>query len=330
MNSKIVAVDVGYGFVKSFNGESKILFPSVFSAVRSMIKSDFDKSDTLENLVVGYGGRQYFLGEKAIKERGVSTFDKNDMFRHLICILSSIALLEKSDFEGTVALGLPIADFDFKKQDLINLAGKYELSIGAKDYKINIKEIIVLRQGVSVFINEHLLITNNGLELKEANPRRTLIIDVGERTVDFISLDKQSVINAETGCLELGMSKSYKALCSVLQSKVGINVQTHEVTKYLDQIREEAVSEINLLSCEILSGISNYLDIKQFTRIGKILVSGGAADIIAENIKDILDIENCYIASDSQFSNVRGYYKYALLKQSQEQGGEADEQDKKE
>lgn len=331
---KIVAVDVGFGFTKAYNGKEKLIFPSVFSATRNLLDVSLEKNaNTLENLVVKYNGKQYFVGDKAIRERGSLTFSKDDMNRHLICSLSAIALLNKSDYKGMLIVGLPVSDAKYKAEELTSkLEGTHQITLGDITYTIEIEKVIVVVQGVSTFFDLCLSYQEDKVVFNELQNTKRLIIDIGEKTVDFISVNGYDIVQSETSCLDLGINTAYKRLTSVIQNKLGVTILPYEVVQYLDKIENEATEEIAELTNEILAGISAWVDIKSFIKAGnEIIITGGAAEIISLNIKNITgDNINCItVAADSQFSNVRGYFKYGLFKQQQQklrseqwQGGE--------
>lgn len=307
----MIGIDVGFGYTKIYagNGENdKTIFPSVYAKYRErfeLISADQLAAIDLNRLEVVLNGSKYIIGELAVKEAGTTTFDKSNFTRHLICMLTGISIT-KGDYIGDIVMGLPISDMDIKER-MQALAGNYEFGLSNKIFNIKIENIRVVPQGVATFYDA--IIDDTGVINDDLNAfKRVGIIDIGEKTVDFVSLNDSEIVIAESGSIDWGISTIYKRLCPILQKKCKINVLPYQVKQYQNKITTEFETEYQFLADEILDHISAWWNYQEFD---KILITGGSSSKLRPYFSK--RINNCYVVADAQFSNARGYYKCGLV-----------------
>jgi hypothetical protein len=261
-------------------------------------------------MVLEYDGTKYLVGEIAKNEGGCSTFDKNNHLRHIICTLAGIALANDNDYHGSIVMGLPISDFKTKKREIESLRGKYNFNLCDASFMVYIPELAVIPQGAAAFYD--MILSDNGKSISgsQALGKYIGIIDIGEKTLDFVTINHDQFIMEQSGSLDLGMNKAYLRLCSVIQQQLGFSIMPNQAPEYIRRIPKETNTEYRKLANEIIDGISRWWNFNQFDII--YLAGGGGAalqEFIAERIK-------CNLISEAQFSNARGYYKWGMAKET--------------
>jgi hypothetical protein len=296
----MIGIDVGFGFTKIYKGN--IVFPSVFCEYRERIAS-IGPSNFMGNLTIEWNDKKYLIGDIAKNESGSATFDKDNQLRHILCMLTGIALANKSDYSGPVVMGLPISDLQ-KKNDLLLLKGKYAIKLCDKPINIEISDVMVIPQGAASYFD--IILNDNG-KVASANAEKHLgIIDIGEKTLCFVSMNKAQFQMERSGSLDLGVNKAYRRLCTTIQRKLNFSCMPYEVTEHFDKIPKEFEKEYRQLANEIVDAISQWWSYSEFDNI---YLTGGGAPALKKYVSERI---NCDLVPDSQFSNARGYFKCGM------------------
>lgn len=297
-NPEVVGIDVGFGFTKVFPGN--IVFPSVIAEYRERMGS-IGQSDPMDNLILEVNGQSYLVGNLAKKEGGSATFDKDNQQRHLVCMLTSIVLAAGGDYSGPVVMGLPMSDLENKRREISLLKGTYEVVLSGEAHTVEITDVLVSPQGAASFYD--LILNDEGKVVSSLVSKKIGIIDIGEKTLDFVVMDKSQFIMERSGGMDLGMHKAYLRLLKIIQADLGISIMPYQVRDYLPKVSKAAEHEYRRLANEIVDGISAWWNYRDFDNI--YLTGGGGMALhqyVAERIK-------CDVLPDSQLSNARGYFK---------------------
>lgn len=297
-NPEMIGIDVGFGYTKVFPGN--IVFPSVIADYQERMAS-IGQSDPLDNLVLEVNGRSYLVGNLAKKEGGSATFDKDNQQRHLVCMLTSIVLAAGGDYSGPVVMGLPMSDLQNKRREISLLKGTYDVVLSGDKYKIEITDVFVSPQGAAGFYD--LILNDEGKVVSNLAERKIGIIDIGEKTLDFVVMDKSQFVMEKSGGMDLGMHKAYLRLLKTIQTDLGISVMPYQVRDYEHKVSKAAENEYRRLANEIVDGISAWWNYRDFDNI--YLAGGGGLALqkyVAERIK-------CDLIPEAQLSNARGYFK---------------------
>jgi len=301
----MLGIDVGFGFVKVFPGD--IIFPSVFS---EYTEREFTMAgNVMDNLEIEADGEKYFIGNLALVEGGTGTFDTFDMLRHKLSILTAISLSTEGDYSGSVVIGLPVSDLKNHKRDLQLLKGTHNIMFCGKKRTIELTDINILPQGASAYFD--LILNDEGKASSPLAGKRVGIIDIGEKTLDFVLMDKNRFITDKSGSRDWGMNSAYLKLLTPIHDKLHITCLPHQVREYTSRIEADTKKEYKKLATEIVKGITvagwNHRDIDVVYLAG----GGGIAlhKYIAEQFR-------CEVIPESQFSNARGFYKCGLSVQN--------------
>lgn len=297
----MIGIDVGFGFTKV--SPKDIMFPSVFSEV-TYTSSLKNTGNPIDNMELELDGKTYLVGNRAELENGSGSFSADNMLRHKICILAAIAITQ-GNFLGPVVLGLPVADMARKKvmQELVNI---YSIKLSGQNYIIDITKINIVPQGAAAYFD--LLLDDDGNITNDLGTKKIALIDVGEKTVDFVCIDKNRFVNELSGSLNLGMNTAYLRLIKTIQAELGITTLPSKAKQYADRVSTTA-TEYRKLSAEILNNVSSWWP--SLNDFSSIYITGGGGETLGKYFQEQI---KCEIVIDGQFSNARGYQKCGRIK----------------
>lgn len=291
----MLSIDVGFGNVKIYDGTDVAAFPSVYKETTADHIPSTDPDDQLLEL----DGVKYHVGTTALKMAGIAPFNKEDMLRHKIFMLTAIcASTEGADFSDSVALGLPIGDYVFMADKLKKLKGKYEVKYNGKKCVIDVKKITVYAQSEAVY----KLIAADTPAVKE---EIIGIVDIGQKTVDFAYFDEGTFIKERSGSIEQGVINAYQSIASAVEEKLGFEIADYKAKKYIKKVPEDAQKAFS----DMANIIKDRLFRKHwnFKEMDAVYIVGGGAGYVKEFFQDAPYRELDELTA--VFANAYGYYK---------------------
>ena len=290
----MLSIDVGFGNVKAYDGEDVCAFPSVY---KEMVGSYVPSTDP-DDQVLELDGVKYHVGKTALKMAGIAPFDKEDMLRHKIFMLTAICAINGAeDFSDSVALGLPIGDYNHMKDKLEKLKGKYDVSYNGTKCHIDIKKISVYAQSESVF----RLIAKEDKAIKD---QIVGIIDIGQKTVDFAYFDEGAFIRERSGSIEQGVINAYQAIAMAVEDKLGFEIADYKAKKYIKKVPEDSEKAFSAMANTIKDRL--FRRHWNFKEMDAVYIVGGGTSYIAPYFKDApyKPMEELRAV----FANAYGYY----------------------
>lgn len=289
----MLSIDVGYGNVKVYNGEEVAGFPSVYKEVSSSYIPTTDANDQILEL----DGVKYHVGMTALKMAGFAPFDKEDLLRHKIFMLTAICAFGDKDYSDTVALGLPIGDYKFMADKLKKLKGTYDVTFNGKKRTIEIKKISVYAQSEAVY---KLL----ARETPSVREEIVGIVDVGQKTVDFAYFNEGAFIGERSGSIEQGVINAYQSIATAVENTLGFAIDDYKAKKYIEKVPEASEKAFE----DMAKTIKDRLIRKHwnFKEMDAIYIVGGGTSYVAPLFTDAP-----YREIDEQtavFANAYGYY----------------------
>lgn len=285
----MISVDVGYGNTKVFNGKKEVGFPSVYYACNDnyTLRDKYDMMITID-------GQDYFVGMSALKMAGESPFDKEDMLRHKIFMLTAICKMTDGDFSDKVLLGLPIGDYVRMKPSLEKLKGKYNVKYNGIERIIDITNISVYAQSESFY----------GLLCRQdPSIRKDIvgIIDIGQKTVDVAYFDEGTYVSDRSGSFDLGVINAYQDIAEAVATKLGFEIEDYRARKYISKVPEDAERAF----ATIATGIKNRIYRKHwnFKELDRLYIIGGGTEYIEKYFSDAPYVK----FNDAVFANARSY-----------------------
>lgn len=289
--SNVVCIDIGYGNVKVYDGNMVCVFPSIYMEDNRDYVLGTDNSEML----ISIDGQRYSVGMSALKRGGLAPFDREDMFRHKIFMLSAICMAEKGNFEGRVALGLPIADYARMLPELKKLSGDYEVEYNGEKRAISIIEVTVYAQSESFY----KLISRKDPSIGQDVVG---IVDIGQKTVDFAYFDEGTYIKDRSGSADMGVINAYQTIVDAVSTKLGIpSVEDYRARKYISKVPEDSEKAFKSLAVSIKDQL--YRKHWNFKELDRLYIIGGGTEYIEKYFSDAPYVK----FNDAVFANVRSY-----------------------
>jgi len=320
-----IGIDIGYYAVKAVCGEKMTSFLSV---VGSPDESHFSLNGTGEdNSVIEVDGQSYLVGIEALTQSRFTTRkqDRNwiSSQEYKVLFLTALAQITKSSrVDMDIVTGLPVNFYNDDKEILRkNLLGEYKAKYNDHPSQVfTIRSCKVIPQPFGTVLSVAL---NSQGKALESNPYVTGnigIIDIGGRTVNYLTVNELTEIGTKTESIDSGTWKAILAIKRLLASEfpdLG-EMKDHEVADIVERgslnyygeiisISDIASSELEKLANEIKVVSSNMWP--DLGRLGEILITGGGALLIGNNVKS--EFQQAKIIKNPVEANAIGYCRFA-------------------
>ena len=322
-----IGLDMGYGFIKVDNGRDGYTFPSVVgeSTTEPPMSLGFRKVPITEDLRVTVNGKNYFLGDLAIRHsviahRGLSvTRTEGDDLK--VLFLSTLSLYcHESLNRFFVVTGLPPGRMHMAKDMIKHLQGEHEVirQTGGKRETFNIRldGIEVVPQPIGTYWST--VLDNRG-QLRPEHPMlrgRVGIIDIGFRTSDFATIIDGDYSPAFSRTVPIGMSNGYDAISAALSIQHGLERETYTLD-------ESVISgHVNVSGKQVdITGVRDSIfkdlatkllvearSLWQMEEYDHMLITGGGGQIMERYLRTV--IPQLVLVNDPVTANARGYYAW--------------------
>lgn len=324
---KNIGIDLGYGFVKTTDGDTEYAFPSVVGPAHERVQSEFSLfAKGLDNLSVTIDDRTYFVGDLAIRQsegaaRSLDVHRLDDPSSRVL-ILSALALFTRWDEESfNLVTGLPSAfcasaaeSWREKFQGSFNV--KFSQGDDVQEKRIHIEKMKVVPQPFGTIYD--LTLDKTGHLANSDLSRQTVgVVDIGFKTTDFAVARGMEYIDRLSGSITTGLSTAYGTIADRQQDEYRIHRENHEMdeivqrgqvrmagqTHDIGHIRREAFELVAQRVLTQLESLWNYRD------LDVILVTGGGGAALSELI--VNRFGNARLVEGAQMANVGGYAKLA-------------------
>jgi len=319
-----IGYDGGFSSIKAVADDRRCMFPSF--AVRPR-ESLFSLNGHSTIIVDGPGGA-YLLGEEAVKKgtRGArkETATWINSPEWLIYFLGAYSELTRAT-QTTVNLvtGLPIADYQRDKQTVIDrLTGTHSFTRqGRYAQVVKVIGVRVVPQAWGAVLD--LLLDERG---NVADPSlvdsRVAVLDIGGRTVNYLSVDGLSDIPDESKGTDKGAWDVCRAVRQYLDNAhPGLSrMRDHQIMKAvvsgelydagepidLGPVVNPIIAEIGQ---EIVDTASQYWGSGAAT-FRRVIVCGGGAHLWGRHIRAAF--RQAVVSDKPVYANARGFYKFAM------------------
>ncbi len=328
MYGEVIGVDIGYGFVKSYNGHDEVVFPSVVGIGRdiSYLSQLSTYKSPLDTLALDYNGKKYFIGNYAIRQSSIPSrsldIKKPEDLNTLLLFLTSLGIFAREpNQQFSVVTGLP-TNYILSYQDQLKniLAGEHHFSIHIKgkpeERQITVNDIKIVPQPFGTLFN--LVLDNNGeIADQEMTNKIVGICDIGFKTADFVVADSLEFVDRLSSSSNSGMVSAYEIIAAMIRSRYKIDKKDFE----LDQIvknKSIKIAGVNHDISDIVSEayfnlaakIKTELDsLWDYRELDAIILTGGGGESLSEYL--IPKFNNMMLVQDAQFANVKGFFKLA-------------------
>ena len=273
----LISIDIGNGNIKAITDTQKVIVPATLDHGESILNNEL--------IDVKFNDSSYTIGRINSPRR--RDYAKYTTDYHKIMLMGTIAYLMED--LGTVSvdlvLGLPIEYYKNHYMEYCQLIKSYgtQSIFYKKPREIKIENVVVFPQSALTFKDDI-----NGY---------TLVIDLGEGTLDVSFWDNRTLLKAKSytlGCTDLyeqlanainGMDTSYNVEPFLIEKSMIVNPNITSINiigKSVDitQIKSRVMREFTE---SIISKIS--MDFSQYSIIDNIYLAGGGAVYTAPYLK---------------------------------------------
>lgn len=325
---KNVGIDLGYGFVKLMNKNEEIMFPSVVGLGKELQFHSFlgNHHSPLDNLVIGVDGKQYFVGDLAIRQSDFASrsLDQNRINDQnaKVLLLTSLVLLSQWENENfNLVTGLPTNYFSAYHLEWGQaLKRRYEVTFGANGStttkKFSVKNVRIVPQPFGTLYDQ--MLNSFGKVINREMARLMVgIVDIGFKTTDFAVANQLEFIEHLSASTTTALSTAYRLIANRLRQDFKIDKELHELDKIIQkgivriagnshditEIRDEIYERVAM---KIITELASLWDYRDFDVI---LLTGGGGQVLAPYL--LPHFTNAMLVDKAQHANVRGFHKLA-------------------
>lgn len=328
---RVLGIDIGFGRCKGALEGRTVEFPAFVSAPSAL---DFGEVH-VRNVLTEADGRVWIYGEDAVLEGGARITLASDKMRRetdrarMLAILGELLADSPMGYIDRIVTGLPIAEIGPFKDDLLALLkGPHKFSIGKNNYYVTVGDVRVIPQGAGAYYS---LVLNEGKDSVDAKSYagRCLIVDVGYRTVNLLTLDngryvpQYSATLVKDGISSLHLDLRHRIAKQFSGYDLGIAeidkacrtrsvLVDGEVTGIGHLVNAAAVS----LGERIVEQIETYSDPRS---AAKVILTGGGSALLQPVFAPLF--KNLAIPSRASLANAVGYVEYGKFVSYREASG---------
>lgn len=322
--SKLIGIDIGYGFVKVTDGEAGYSFPSVVGEGHT--KSTFSikgNQSILDDLKIDIGKGLTFVGKTAIKHskyvfRDLSnTRSMGDDFE--ILFLSALSLFcTGSENRFSVVTGLPVDRMHFSEQLTKKMKGIRNVTLlrdgRPVNININVTNVEIVPQPLGTYWAHHTLTSGQMASLQE---ERTGIIDIGFKTSDFAAVEDSEYIPQKSKTITIGLSTAYSDISSGLINEYGSEKESYALDSIVIKRSVNVAGQVFDISRIIDNAFERLatnvlVEINSLWRTGEfdtLVISGGGGQALSKYL--LPHLSQAKLVSDPITANCRGYLSWA-------------------
>lgn len=326
---EVLGVDLGFYQVKLSTKRGDKKFPSVVGYPSAIeLENEYQSLSPEQNISIKTKEGTYYLGEKALRDTKNSqltfTAEKTNNKTDRLKFFSALGLALEDRPEGSfhVVTGLPVDEFagmnGLKDQLQRNMQQSFEYSFNGRHVQPKVPRVTVIPQSAGAYY-DYILEEDGTVYTHRVNPK-TLVIDIGYRTTDCVTMQNAKYSSTESFTILTGVSDIHREVKRQL-------LRHHQMNKDLTEIddivrdryiyiggRQVYLNEEIKLSTQpyaekIASTIPTYFN--NIRDLHEILVTGGGAELLIDEITRQFKGIPVQLMPKSEFSNARGYYKYA-------------------
>ncbi len=329
---KLVGVDLGFGFTKGFDGQRAVIIPSLL-AENDRPQEAYQEAYTLpeDGLHLAFEDAAYFLGHRAACDWFSPQVPRQperlfgDYGRRLV--LAVLAAYIEMEEPLHVVIGLPVSHYQRLRDAFeARLIGYHKMAWvrpdGSRTPKnVHIRKIHTVPHPMGTFSG--LIMNADGrMRADRFKDQKTVVVDIGFRTTNVITMDRMRFSNRDSGTIDLGISRGFGQIARKLEAETGRRLDLDQLyqavrlgTVHIDRqrytierVRREAFSR---LAEQLADNIGYRLTAAWDT--DRLLLTGGGSRDLADYIGSLLPGEVSQIenAQDVRLNNVQGQLRLA-------------------
>jgi plasmid segregation protein ParM len=320
----LITVDSGRHGVKAICNGQRLFFPAVVSPAH-----DFNLDVDLDNpnyYHVTYEGKEYFIGDLAIKqsEFGMQdrTRDKSNINNRLL-IINAISMFAEQNETVTLLTNVPARDWKSQKGKIEeSLRGAYRIQHKAGSRKgiynwFGVDQVFALPEGAGAFFgyvfDDNLQVIRDREGYLEG---MSLVLEIGDETINYIVMEDGEYIDNLCGSLDLGLHIAHAEVQKWLEGS-GVEITQAKLTNYIlndkkaysgnkeFNVKVKAYEEYAKLARRVYGQLSGKLS---FNKFRKVLLAGGGCFELYGEFKNLLPFApDCPVEGEGQWLNAKGF-----------------------
>ncbi len=321
--SKIIGLDVGFGFVKVTDGEKGFSFPSVVGEGHNKPMFQVGPQQLVNNLSLGLNSdnKIYFVGKSAIRHsqylyRDLST-DRNKTNDLRALFMGALVLFCNSqENRFKVVTGLPVGRMHMADDIINQVKGRCPVKV-YRNNKINEMDIIVSDVEVVPQPLGTYWAQNFNPAREEPLKGRIGIIDVGFRTTDLAVIDEGDYVPEKSRTINLGLNTAYKEIGAIIFTNYDLERESYALDEAVIKgtIRvagdEVDISDMKRKAFERLAAnirveVNSSWALAEFDDL---IISGGGGQALSSYLAP--HFKQTKLMPDSLTANSRGYLSWA-------------------
>jgi plasmid segregation protein ParM len=335
----IVGGDIGFKQFKVSTDSIHFKFTNVIGIPSPLEIKQFNHSNNiLEDLSVKHLRQRYYVGEKAIQEASnhrytflAKKIDKVDEEIKMLAALGTLHHYNIREIDLFVTT-VPVEEYHLvKKKIKAQFKKQYSFTFRREKILMNVKQVEVIPQGAGDYYD--YILTEEGLICEEKVLPKTLIINIGYRTTEIVTMNFGKFSRTESTTLYTATNSFHKELRRLLVKEYGIRKNLTQI----DQIYRDGCVDVNgtyqdisLLKEEavlphvtaILGEIPIWVNIDD---VHEVILTGGGSIGLKEYfqqefgcpVHEMHEINPCLFEDQkydpAEFGNARGARKYGKL-----------------
>lgn len=332
----ILGLDLGFRQNKSVSLSGTFIFPSLIGNPSAFELDQLRPSqNATDDLVIKANGATYYVGSKALETdnaRLCTEADKTNSDNDKMAFLAALGLHVNANRceDYIVVTGLPVEDLKnpgLKEQIIKNLKGTHDFYFGKKEAHVRarVHDVLVIPQSAGAYFD--YILDNNGSPVRErlsSIKGHVIVIDVGYKTTDIITMVNGSFVSKMSCTIEKGMRDIHKELARLIFMKFGRKFNLSELDdvcrkrSFHDKGRVEDISNLILTAekpiAEVIINETNAL-LGDTRKADKVLGCGGTMNILSPYFEPFYK-GYFEVLPDAEFGNASGYYKFGKMNAS--------------
>lgn len=332
----ILGEDLGFNQNKSVSLSGSFIFPSLIGNPSAFELDQFSPpSNLIDDLIINIGAATYYVGNKALEtdnSRLCTQTDKTNSDNDKMAFLATLGIHSMANKcnDFVVVTGLPVEDLKkdgLKGQIIQNLKGTHEFKFTRKSIpmKVNVHDVLVIPQSAGAYFD--YILDDNGNPIEErisAIRGHIIIIDVGYKTTDIITMVNGKFESKMSCTIEKGMRDIHKELARLISREYGRKFNLSEMDSicrnrsFRDKGLTHSISNLILKAekpiAESIINEANAL-LGDTRKADKVIGCGGTMNIISPYFEPFY---KGYFRTlpNSEFGNASGYYKFGKMNES--------------
>lgn len=325
----VKAADDGYGDVKFDANGIPALVPSFVTSFKEKPQDEFaSQSKELKYIAAEVEGRRYVVGDYAMKLdpniRWIGGENKHADYRFPILLKTTLGLMTSGPHEviDMLMMNLPIKyDTPDRRKLLEDIAkNTHEVSISYDGHNfvrkaITVENVVIKKQPFGSLCD--IILDGNGdIVDKQLAKGFNVIVDIGARTLNILTVDaleEQPELTVQTND---GMFSAYSQIGGYLESELGVLIPDGKLPVIIGakEIKGRDIQPlINQIYMQHANNILTILDkvlINSWGFVTSVIFTGGGVEVLRPYLEQAAQRTNTLYLG--RFNTVRGLRKYGL------------------